>query len=254
MLKLCGESIYKPLNLIFKSCLETGQFLPAWKKANVVPVVKKGDRQLLKNYGPISLLPILGKIFERLLHNQMLEFFIRNDLTSQNQSGFKPSNTCINQLLAIAQEIYKSFDACLDVRTVFLDISKAFDKVGHQGLLYKLNQNGISGNLLETLTDFLKDRKQSVVLNGQNSSWANIQAGVPQGFILGPLLFLIYVNDLSDNVSTNVKLFADDTSLFCVVHDIATSSCDFNYHLNRVGEWAFLILNLQNKLKKSYLR
>ena len=137
---------------------------------------------------------------------------------------------------------------------MFLDISKAFDKVGHQGLLYKLNQNGISGNLLETLIDFLKDRKQSVALNGQNSSWENIQAGVPQGFILGPLLFPIYVNDLSDNVSTNVKLFADDTSLFCVVHDIATSSCDLNYHLNRVGEWAFLILNLQNKLKKSYLR
>ena len=137
---------------------------------------------------------------------------------------------------------------------MFLDISKAFDKVGHQGLLYKLNQNGISSNLLETLIDFLKDRKQSVALNGQNSSWENIQAGVPQGFILGPLLFLIYVNNLSDNVSTNVKLFADDTSLFCVVHDIATSSCDLIYHLNRVGEWAFLILNLQNKLKKSYLR
>ena len=165
MLKLCGESIYKPLNLIFKSCLETGQFPSDWKKANVVPVFKKGDKQLLKNYRPISLLPIIGKIFERLLYNQMFEFFIRNDLISQNQSGFKPGDSCINQLLAITHEIYKSFDACLDVRAVFLDISKAFDKVWHQGLLYKLKQNGISGNLLETLTDFLKDRKQRVVLN-----------------------------------------------------------------------------------------
>ena len=240
MVKLCGEFIYKPLNLIFKSCLETGQFLPAWKKANVVPVVKKGDRQLLKNYGPISLLPILGKIFERLLHNQMLEFFIRNDLTSQNQSGFKPSNTCINQLLAIAQEIYKSFDACLDVRTVFLDISKAFNKVWHQGLLYKLKQNGISVNLVETLTCFLKYRKQSVVLNGQNSSWENIEAGVPQGSILGSLLFLIFINDLPNNLSTNVKLFADNNSLVSVVHDTATSSCDLNYNLNRVREWKMI--------------
>ena len=107
------------------------------------------------------------------------------------------------------------------------------------GLLYKLKQNGISGNLLETLTDFLKDRKQRVVLNGQNSSWANIEAGVPQGSILGPLLFLIYINDLPDNLSTNAKLFADDASLFSVVHDIATSSCDLNYDLNRVREWAF---------------
>ena len=93
--------------------------------------------------------------------------------------------------------------------------------------------------MLETLTDFLKDRKQRVVLNGQNSSWANVEAGVPQGSILGPLLFLIYINDLPDNLSTNVKLFVDDTSLFSVVHDITTSSCDLNYDLSRVKEWAF---------------
>ena len=90
--------------------------------------------------------------------------------------------------------------------------------------------------MLETLTDFLKDRKQRVVLNGQNSSWANVEAGVPQGSILGPLLFLIYINDLPDNLSANVKLFADDTSLFSVVHDI---TCDVNYDLNRVREWTF---------------
>ena len=93
--------------------------------------------------------------------------------------------------------------------------------------------------MLETLTDFLKDRKQRVVLNGQNSLWANVEAGVPQDSILGPLLFLIYINDLTDNLSTNVKLFADDTSLFSVVHDITTSSCDLNCDLNRVREWAF---------------
>ena len=96
-----------------------------WKKANVVPVFKKGDKQLLKNYRPISLLPIIGKIFERLLYNQMFEFFIRNDLISQ--SSFKPSDSCINQLLAIIHEIYKSFDACLDVRAVFLDIIKCLN-------------------------------------------------------------------------------------------------------------------------------
>ena len=160
-------------------------------------------------------------------------------MISQNQSGFKPGDSRINQLLAITHEIYKSFNVWLDVRAVFLDISKAFDKIWHKGLLYKLKQNGISGKLLETLTDFLKDRKQRVVLNGQNSSLANIEAGVPQGSILGPLLFLIYINDLPDNLSTNVKLFADDTSLFSVVHDITTSSGDLNYDLNRVSEWAF---------------
>ena len=103
-------------------------------------------------------------------------------------------------------------------------------------LLYKLKQNDISGNLLKTFTDFLKGRKQRVALNGQNSSWENVEAGVPQGSILGPLLFPIYSNDLPDNLSTIVKLFADDTSLFSVVHDIATSSCDLNYDLNRMRE------------------
>ena len=146
MLKLCSESIYKPLNLIFKSCLKTGQFPSEWKKANVVPVFKKGDKQLVKNYYPISLLSITGNISEKLLYNQMFDFFIRNDLISQNQSGFKPGDSYINQLLAITHEIYKSFDACLDVKAVFLDILKAFDKVWHQGLLCKLKQNGISGN------------------------------------------------------------------------------------------------------------
>ena len=125
---------------------------------------------------------------------------------------------------------------CCDVSK---DISKAFDKVWHQGLLYKLKQNGISGNLLEILTGFLKDRKQRVVLNGQNSLWANIEAGVPQGSILGPLLFVIYINYLPDNLSTNVKPFADGTSLFSVVHDITTSSCKLSYILNGVREWAF---------------
>ena len=101
----------------------------------------------------------------------MFEIFTSNDLISQNQSGFKPDDSCINQLLAITNEIYWSFDACLDVRALFLDISKAFEKVWHEGLLYKLKQNSILGNLLETLSDFLKYRKQRVVLNGQSSSW-----------------------------------------------------------------------------------
>ena len=105
MWKLCHKSVYKPLNLIFKSYLETGQFPSDWKKANVVPVFKKGDKQLLKNYCPVFLLPIIGKIFGKLHYNQMFEFFTRNDSVSQNQSGFKPDDSCINKLLAITYEI-----------------------------------------------------------------------------------------------------------------------------------------------------
>ena len=109
----------------------------------------------------------------------------------------------------------------------------------HDGIIYKLTQNGISGNLLNLLEDFLKERKQRAVLNGQVSTWTNINAGVPQGFILGPLLFLIYINDLTEGLTTNVKLFADDTSLFSVVHDTQTSANDLNKDLKIINDWAF---------------
>ena len=110
------------------------------------------------------------------------------------------------------------------MRGIFLDISKAFDKVWHKVIIFKLKQNGISGKLLSVLSDFLKDRKQRVILSGQVSSLTGVNAGVPQGSILGPLLFLIFSNDLADGLSSNAKLFADDTSLFSIVHDVDTSA------------------------------
>ena len=127
--------------------MESGSFPSEWKKGNVVPIHKKDDKQCLKNYRPISLLPICGKIFEKLIFNEMFKFFIENELISPNQSGFKPRDSCINQPLAITHEIYKSFDDGFEVRGVFLDISKAFDKVWYEGLIFKLKENGISGNL-----------------------------------------------------------------------------------------------------------
>ena len=239
MVKICDDFICKPLKLIFQSCLESGKFPSEWKKTNVVPIHKKGDKQILKNYRPISLLPITGKIFERLLYDRMFEFFTENNLISDNQSGFKPGDSCINQLLSIIYEIYQSFDDNLEVRAVFLDISKAFDKVWHKSLIYKLKQNGISGNILNTIIDFLSFRKQRVFLNGQVSHWTSIEAGVPQGSILGPLLFLIYINDLSDDLSTNAKLFAGDTSLFSVVRDINTSAAHLNNDLRKISNGPF---------------
>ena len=140
--------------------------------------------------------------------------------------------------MAIAHEIYKSFDNGYEVRGVFLDISKAFDKVWHKGLIYKLKQNGISGKLLNLIIDFLSNRKQRVVLNGKYSSWTNFEARVPQGSILRPLFFLIYINDLSDNLITNPKLFADDTSLFSIVHDPNAIANDPNSDL-KINDWAY---------------
>ena len=129
MIKLCGNSVCKPLSIIFNDCLNKGKFLHEWKKASVVPVHKKGHKQSLKNYTPISLFPICSKIFERPIYNEIFNFFTENNLISRNQSGFRHGDFCVKQLLAITHEIYESFDEGFELRGVFLDISKAFDKV-----------------------------------------------------------------------------------------------------------------------------
>ena len=128
------------------------------EKANLVPVHKKGHKQCLKNYRPVSLLLICRKILGRLIFNEIFRFLIENNLISSNKSGFKSGNFCINQLLFITHEIYKSFDDGFGMGGVFLNISKAFDKVWHKGVIFKLKQNSISGKLLSVLSDFLKDR------------------------------------------------------------------------------------------------
>ena len=133
MIKICGESIFKPLELIFKLCLENGKFPIKWKKANVVPVHKRNNKQLIENYRPISLLPVCGKILERPIYNKMFAFFTENELISQNQSGFKLGDSCISQLFCITHDIYQSLDDSLETRAVSLDISRAIDNVWHDG-------------------------------------------------------------------------------------------------------------------------
>ena len=153
----------------------------------------------------------------------MYSFFKTNKLINKNQSGFIPGDSTINQLLSITTEIYEAFENYAEVRAVFLDMSKAFDKVWHEGLIFKLKQNGINGNLLRLLENYLSNRKQRVVLNGIQSEWNPILSGVPQGSILGPLLFLIFINDLIDNINSSIKLYADDCSLFAWVGKIETT-------------------------------
>ena len=171
----------------------------------------------------------------------MFLFIEDNKLLTPNQSGFKPNESCINQLSSIVHSIYSHFDhnPSLEVRGNFLDISKAFDKVWHDGVLYKLECFGISGNLLKLFHSYLNNRHQRVVLNGQYSKWAPILAGVPQGSILGPLLFLIYINNLPENLKSSAKLFADDTSLFSTAYNSAESANLLNDNLKKISKWAF---------------
>ena len=151
----------------------------------------------------------------------MLKCFLDNNLITLKQSGLRPGDSSINKLLSITYDIFTSFDNSLEVRGVFLDISKAFLKVWHNGRIYKLNQNGIKDKLLCVLIDFLKNRQQRVVLNGQSSSWTKVNAGVLQGSILGPFLFFIYIKDLPNGLQSNPKLFL--ATRFCfLLYKIST--------------------------------
>ena len=203
MLLLCDDSVSIPLQIIYSNILSTSIYPDIWKLANVTPIFKKGDKQLIKDYRPISLLPICGKILEKIIFNQLHTYLHTNNLITKNQSGFRPGDSTTNQLLFRINEIHQAFDCTqtFEVRSVFLDISKAFDKVWHEGLVFKLEQNGISGSLLKLFQNYLNDRNQRVVLNGSFSEFFSIESGVPQGSILGPLLFLIYINDLEKTLN-----------------------------------------------------
>ena len=154
---------------------------------------------------------------------------------SPNQSGFCTGDSCINQLLSITHDIYHSFDEEFETRAIFLDISTAFEKFWHEGLIYKLRWHSFSGELLSLSINFLTNRKQRVVLNGQNTSWADIKAGVPQGFILGSLFFLLYIYGLTQNLNSNPKPFADDTSLFFIVNNVAQSNSQLTSDLTKIN-------------------
>ena len=166
---------------------------------------------------------------------------LQEELLNPNQSDFRPSNSCVNQLIAITHEIFEAFDCnpSLEVRSVFLDISKAFDKVWHEGLLYKPKFMVISGELYNLIENNLSDRFQRVFLNGQASSWRPVLAGVPQGSILGPLLFLTDINDLPNELKSNAKLFADDTSLFTIVKDKTESANILSNDLPEISKWDY---------------
>ena len=197
------------MKLIFEASLQGGEFPNYWKKANVVPAHTKKSKNLVKNYRPISFLPIFGKIFERVIFKDLFNYFHKNELFTKYQSVFLPGDSCISQFLSIVQDINSSFDCdpTQDVRGMFLDISNAFDKVCQEVLLFKLKTYSVNGELLNLFRNYLHERNQRVVLNGQISSWELIKSGVWQSSVHGPLLFLIYINHLPDNIQSTCKNF-----------------------------------------------
>ena len=238
ILKELSHPLSFPLCDLFNFSLLKGKVPAIWKEANVTPVFKKDDPSCVSSYRPISLLNTIGKVLEKVIHKHVFNFFRDHDILTPLQSGFVPQDSTANQLVDIYNTFCKALDEGKEVRAVFCDISKAFDRVWHRGLLYKLQAVGISGPLLQWFTDYLNNRKQRVVLPGVASNWLFLKAGVPQGSILGPLLFVLYINDIVDDIQSTIRLFADDTSLYVIVDDPPTAAGQLNSDLAKIHSWA----------------
>lgn len=175
---------------------------------------------------------------ERCVYDHLYNYLTLNDIITPYQSGFRRGDSTVNQLLYLYNDFSKALDNNKEIRVVFCDISKAFDKVWHKGLLFKLRRAGVSGNVIEWFADYLSNRWQRVCLRSYSSSWKHVRAGVPQGSILGPILFLIYINDIVQDVGANIRLFADDTSLYVIVEDPILAANLINNDLRLIYGWA----------------
>ena len=238
LLKSSATIIKYPLCKLFNLSLEKAIYPIQWKKANVTPVYKCDKPNDIKNYRPISLLSVISKVMERCIYKHVHNHLLRHKIITSNQSGFTKGDSAVNQLVNITNEFGKALDNGKEIRVVFCDISKAFDRVWHKGLLFKLKKAGISGNLLDWFKNYLDGRHQRVVINGCASEWLPITAGVPQGSILGPLLFILFINDIVSDIEAEIKLFADDTSLFIVVDNPRNAADILNADLDRIHKWS----------------
>ena len=239
LLKEAAPSITETLVKLFNMSLSKGIFPASWKLANVVPIYKKAEEFFTSNYRPISLLSTIAKVFERVVFKYLFNYFRDNFMISIWQSGFLPGTSTVTQLIEVYDQFCKAVSKGKDIRVVFLDISKAFDRVWHEGLIYKLKGHGIRGTLLKWLMSYLKDRHQRVIINGATSEWGSVKAGVPQGSVLGPLLFLIFINDITHVIRhCKIRLFADDTCLYIEVDEPEQAAQALNDDLTLIQEWA----------------
>ena len=214
LLKTAADFICVPLCNLFNKSLSTGTLPFDWVSGNIVSIHKRNDKHNPCNYRPISLTSVIMKVFERIIHRHLVSALEHYHLLTPSQSGFRNKRSTVTLLTEAVDDWSLGLEQRSTIHCLLLDFSKAFDSVPHECLL-KLSSLGINGKVLSWLRSFLTYRKQRVVINGAYSDWANVTSGVPQGTVLGPLLFLLYVNDLDSIVkNSKIKLFADDALLY----------------------------------------
>jgi len=226
-----------PLAIIFSKSLSETEIPLDWKRANVVPIHKKGDKSKEENYRPVSLTSLVCKVLESIIKDKIVEFLEQNELINDTQHGFRKGRSCLTNLLDFLDVVTESFDQGNQLDVSFLDFSKAFDKVPHKRLGVQLKIHGIGGKILDWIESWLSGRQQRVILNGCKSQWKEVLSGVPQGSVLGPLLFIIYVNTIEKSLDSKVLKFADDLKVVRIIrgrHDQDVFQAD----LDKLVEWS----------------
>ena len=237
VLKNCSSVISVILEKIYTKSMDTGIVPEDWRSANITAIFKKGNRQITSNYRPISLTSVVCKTFERIVRDRLVDHLESNNLLLNSQHGFRRRRSCLTNLIDFFEGVTNCFDQTKAVDIIYLDFQKAFDKVPHRRLLAKLDAHGIRGNLLRWLQAWLTNRRQRVVVKNTKSDWSPVASGVPQGSVLGPVLFLIYVNDMDAGVLSRISKFADDTKLY---HKVCTDEDkrEIQQDLERLVSWA----------------
>ena len=238
LLKKCKEALAKPIKIFWRTCLDSGTTINLHKTNNITPIFKGGDQGEASNYRPVSLTSHLTKIFEKIVRKSIIQHFDENDLFNSSQHGFREGRSCLSQLLTHFDSVLTELEEGKDVDVIYIDFSKAFDKVDHTILMNKLKAVGLNGKLLAWIESFLTKRKQIVVVDGESSEAAETISGVPQGSVLGPLLFIIMIGDINENVEySTLSSFADDTRLKKAIQNLL-DTFKLQADLNHIYKWA----------------
>lgn len=237
LLKECVNEIALPLTILFNKSLEKGLLPSDWKSGIVTAIFKKGDKTDAANYRPVSLTCITCKVLESIVRDACINYLDEHLIISDCQHGFRQGRSCVTQLLQVMEQYLNYLDNRTPFDILYLDFSKAFDTVPHRRLLLKLQSYGVKNNIFCWIKDFLHGRVQRVKVGASFSSDANVLSGIPQGSILGPLLFNIYINDLPNNINSHIKIFADDTKIFNSSHNSKLLQKDINSLLEWSDIW-----------------